>query len=63
MTRLTDVEKGIGAVLAVLMPPAAVIVARKGVGHFLLNVGLTFFLWAPGVLHGLWCVFASGEDI
>ena len=41
--------------LAILIPPLAVLLTGKPV-QALLNVGLTFLMWLPGMIHALFVV-------
>lgn len=47
-------------VLAVLLPPAAVLVARGCGAHFCLNILLTLLGWLPGLVHA-WYVVARAD--
>jgi uncharacterized membrane protein YqaE (UPF0057 family) len=38
--------------IAILLPPLAVLLARKP-GQAILNLGLALLLWVPGMLHAL----------
>jgi uncharacterized membrane protein YqaE (UPF0057 family) len=38
--------------IAILLPPLAVLLARKP-GQAILNLGLTLLLWVPGMVHAL----------
>jgi uncharacterized membrane protein YqaE (UPF0057 family) len=43
-------------VLAILLPPLAVIL-KNGVGRDLvINIVLCVFFWLPGIIHALWVV-------
>lgn len=43
-------------ILAILLPPVAVL-AKNGVGRdLLINVILCIFFWVPGIIHALWVV-------
>jgi uncharacterized membrane protein YqaE (UPF0057 family) len=45
-------------IIAILLPPLAVGLA-KGVGvHLILSIILTLLFYLPGLLHALWCVLA-----
>jgi len=41
--------------LAIILPPVAVLICGKPI-QALLNVGLTFLLWIPGVIHAFMVV-------
>ncbi len=47
--------------LAILFPPAAVLLCGKPV-QFLLNCGLTLLLWIPGVIHAMLVVSSHHAD-
>lgn len=47
-------------VLAVLLPPAAVLAARGCGAHFCLNILLTLLGWLPGLVHA-WYVVARAD--
>lgn len=49
-------------VLAVFLPPAAVLIARGCGAHFCLNILLTLLGWLPGLLHA-WYVVARQDRI
>jgi uncharacterized membrane protein YqaE (UPF0057 family) len=43
-------------VLAILLPPLAVL-AKSGVGKdLLINIVCCVFFWLPGIIHALWVV-------
>jgi uncharacterized membrane protein YqaE (UPF0057 family) len=43
-------------VLAILLPPLAVLL-KSGVGKdLLINIILCIFFWLPGIIHALWVV-------
>jgi uncharacterized membrane protein YqaE (UPF0057 family) len=47
--------------LAVLLPPVAVLL-RAGVGvQLLLNIILTILGWIPGAIHALWVLSSRGR--
>lgn len=47
--------------LAVLLPPVAVLL-RAGAGvQLLLNIILTILGWIPGVIHALWVLSSRGR--
>jgi len=49
-------NKLVQIILAILLPPLAVLL-KNGVGKDLvINVVLCFFFWIPGVIHALWLV-------
>lgn len=48
-------------VLAVLLPPLAVLSCGK-VGQSLLNLLLTIFLWVPGIIHAMLVVNGYYEE-
>lgn len=57
-TRETGVSTLLLVIIAILLPPLAVGLA-KGVGvHLILSIILTLILYVPGLLHALWCVLA-----
>ena len=46
---------------AVLLPPLAVYLTYGISTAFLINIGLTFLGWVPGMIHALWVVIKSYE--
>lgn len=49
-------------VLAIFLPPAAVLIVRGCGAHFCLNILLTLLGWLPGLLHA-WYVVARDDRI
>jgi uncharacterized membrane protein YqaE (UPF0057 family) len=47
--------------LAIVLPPLAVLLCGKPV-QFLLNIVLTLFFWVPGVVHAVLVVHDHLED-
>jgi uncharacterized membrane protein YqaE (UPF0057 family) len=47
--------------LAIILPPAAVLLCGKPI-QFLLNIILTLFLWVPGVIHAILVVNSHLAD-
>lgn len=43
-------------ILAILLPPLAVLLATHNPVRALINLLLTLLLWIPGVVHALMCV-------
>ncbi|MEL7368157.1 MAG: YqaE/Pmp3 family membrane protein [Myxococcota bacterium] len=57
MTRQTETRaygELLTAVLAIILPPLAVLVRVGWHPHLLLNTVLTLFGWLPGALHAVW---------
>ena len=48
-------------ILAIILPPLAVLLCGKPV-QFLLNIILTIFFWIPGVIHAILVVNAHLAD-
>lgn len=43
-------------IIAILLPPLAVIL-KKGIGMALIiNIVLCIFFWIPGIIHGIWVI-------
>lgn len=47
-------NKLILVLLSIFLPPLAVYLASKSVGHTILSVALCFLFWIPAVLHALY---------
>ena len=47
--------------LAILLPPLAVLLCGKPI-QFVLNIVLTLFFWVPGVVHAILVVHDHLED-
>lgn len=47
-------NKLILVLLSIFLPPLAVYLASRSVGHTLLSVALCFLFWIPAVLHALY---------
>jgi len=45
------------AIIAVLLPPLAVILNNGAGKDLLINIVLCLFFYVPGILHALWLVF------
>ena len=43
-------------ILAILLPPVAVLLATHNPVRALVNFGLTLLFWIPGMIHALMCV-------
>jgi uncharacterized membrane protein YqaE (UPF0057 family) len=50
-------------VSAILLPPLAVFLTMGISPAFLINLGLTFLGWVPGVIHALWVIQKSYEPV
>lgn len=48
-------------ILAIILPPLAVLLSDGISLHFILNVVLTFFFWIPGLIHALWVVLVKNK--
>lgn len=48
-------------VLAILLPPAAVFLTTGFSTGFLINLGLTFLGYVPGIIHALWIIQKTDE--
>jgi len=48
-------------VLAILLPPVAVIILKGCGGDFCINLILTILGWVPGAIHAVWLVLKSSE--
>jgi len=53
----SDVELLLMVIIAIILPPVAVLIARGFGGAFLLNIILTILFILPGVIHALLIVF------
>lgn len=51
-----DSTKIVHIVLAILLPPLAVLLVRGAGKDLLINVVLCFFFYLPGIVHGLYVV-------
>lgn len=49
-------------ILAIILPPAAVFLTTGISTAFLINIGLTFLGWVPGVIHALWLLNKQSEQ-
>jgi uncharacterized membrane protein YqaE (UPF0057 family) len=51
-------------ILAIILPPVAVLI-KDGLGlQFVINIILTLIGWLPGVIHALWVIFVrKGEAL
>ena len=49
--------------LSLLLPPLAVFLTQGFGPGFLINLGLTFLGWVPGVIHAFWVVAKHYEAI
>ena len=47
-------NKVVLVLLSIFLPPLAVYLASKSVGHTVLSVALCFLFWLPAVLHALY---------
>ena len=43
-------------ILAIVLPPLAVLLATHNPVRALINLGLTCLLWIPGIVHAVICV-------
>lgn len=44
-------------ILAIILPPVAVLLVKGIGGHFLISILLTLLFWLPGIIHALLVVF------
>lgn len=57
----TGAIKVIATIMAFLLPPVAIIIAKGTFNQLILNIILTVIFWIPGIVHALYCVFRD-ED-
>ncbi|KAK5984006.1 Proteolipid membrane potential modulator [Trichostrongylus colubriformis] len=43
-------------ILAVFLPPAAVLLDQGCTNQFFINILLTILVWIPGVIHAFWVI-------
>jgi uncharacterized membrane protein YqaE (UPF0057 family) len=55
--------KIIQVILAIIIPPVGVLLARGISSALLINVLLTLLGWVPGVIHALWIISKEPESI
>ena len=48
-------------IVAILLPPLAVLLAGGGFGTFILNIILTLLAWIPGVIHAFIVISRRGN--
>ena len=48
-------------VLAVVLPPLAVLMSYGISTTLLINIGLTFLGWVPGIIHAVWAISKQQE--
>jgi uncharacterized membrane protein YqaE (UPF0057 family) len=54
-------SKVVLVILSIFLPPLAVYLASKSVGHTVLNIALCFLFWIPAVLHALYLSLKSPD--
>lgn len=56
MANSTDTNTLLLIIIAILLPPVAVLL-KDGVGlHLVLSIVLTLLFWLPGFIHALWLI-------
>lgn len=50
-------------ITAIILPPLAVFLTMGISPAFLINLGLTFLGWVPGIIHALWVVQKHYETV
>jgi len=48
-------------ILAIILPPVAVLILKGCGGDFCINLILTLIMWLPGAIHAVWLVLKSSE--
>ncbi|PBK92452.1 hypothetical protein ARMGADRAFT_1013065 [Armillaria gallica] len=44
-------------IVAILIPPIAVIIMKRPIAEILINVVLTLFFWIGGIIHALYLIY------
>lgn len=47
--------------LAIVLPPVAVLMTYGISTTLLINIGLTFLGWVPGIIHAVWAISKQQE--
>lgn len=55
--------KALNILLAILVPPVGVLLTYGLSFTLLINIGLTFLFYVPGMIHGLWAVTKHYEKM
>lgn len=50
-------------ILAIVLPPLSVYLTTGISTALLINIGLTFIAWVPGVIHALWIINKQSEQV
>ncbi|KAK0478869.1 hypothetical protein IW261DRAFT_191545 [Armillaria novae-zelandiae] len=49
-------------IVAILIPPIAVIIMKRSIAEILINVVLTLFFWIGGIIHALYLIYQQRKS-
>ncbi|SJL08569.1 uncharacterized protein ARMOST_11935 [Armillaria ostoyae] len=49
-------------IVAILIPPIAVIIMKRPIAEILINVVLTLFFWIGGIIHALYLIYQQRKS-
>ncbi|KAK0189865.1 hypothetical protein F5146DRAFT_1052972 [Armillaria mellea] len=49
-------------IVAILIPPIAVIIMKRSIAEIIINIVLTLFFWIGGIIHALYLIYQQRKS-